>query len=140
MADENISGFDDLLQNLNDCGFGYKDKKAVVDAGAEVLKKKLYKNTPYDATRDEVHMGHYKYKGHVRDNITSKAYRQYIDGSTDVGYANGWADVIARFLNDGTESIPASNFMEKTADENHDDILAAQAAKAQEIVNRKGMK
>jgi len=143
-----INGMDELLKSLDEIPLTRIEKSKIVEAGADVVKDNLIKNTKAlkNDKLDKIVMdfkkakgGRYEYQGHLYSGVTFMP-NEYIDGSTDVGFQKGYITV-AHWLNNGTYRQPATYFLTRTFDDmqHSEKVVEAQTQKAQEIIARKGL-
>lgn len=104
-AEIEITGLDDILNNIDKLAISESAKVNGVNAAAKIYAEALSESSPetdYD-----------KDGKHLKDFVTFKP-NQYADHSTDIGFSKD--GYYYRFVNNGTMKQPGQHFMEKSYD------------------------
>lgn len=130
MADNLEAQWEAIAENLKRRILLTANQKAIVTgAGAEVYKKTLHDETPYNPH-------HKNGVPHLRDTIHYTVGRQYdghksLTGSTDVGFERGEKTTVAYIVNNGSrkmspKEISNMHFMERAIDKSKAGVYEAE--------------
>ncbi|MCO7126637.1 HK97 gp10 family phage protein [Sporolactobacillus shoreicorticis] len=113
MSNVEITGLDDIVNNLDQLIISEVAKQNAINAAANVYAEAL----------EQVKFKHDGEKGtHLKDHVTFKK-DQYDDHSTDVGYDK--KGFYYRFVNNGTKYQPGQHFMEHVFDQQQEAMKQA---------------
>lgn len=130
-----VEQLDNFMNQVADLVPNTKEKSQITKAGAEVLKHQLRAVTlaRHHSNHDD------KTYGHMSDHIdyvnTDEDGEE--NGNSIVGWNNPYHAANARRLNDGTKFYTADHFVDNTRTSVAPLVLAANAAKYKEIMNRR---
>lgn len=130
-----VEQLDDFMHQVDNLVPNTKEKSQITKAGAEVLKHQLRAVTlaRHYSNHDD------KAYGHMADHIdyVNTDEGGEVNGNSTVGWNNPYHAANARRLNDGTKFYTADHFVDNTRTSAAPLVLAANAAKYQEIMNRR---
>lgn len=137
--EENVTGVEDVLQQLSNMEMDGLKKSKIIEAGARVVEKELKvaaKEAGYNSKLPNmlIYSDGRKYviKGHFSDYVTHKPH-QYADGSTDIGFSRQGV-AVAHWVNNGTYRQNGQHFMEKLGAEDHDEAFEMMVEKSKEVL------
>lgn len=137
--EENVTGVEDVLQQLSNMEMDGRKKSKIIEAGARVVEKELKvaaKEAGYNSNLPNmlIYSDGRKYviKGHFSDYVTHKPH-QYADGSTDVGFSRQGV-AVAHWVNNGTYRQNGQHFMEALGAEDHDEAFEMMVEKSKEVL------
>lgn len=142
MADDFEAQWNQVLNDLTKHLILTSNEKALATgAGAEVYKKELHDDTPYNPR-------HKNGSPHLRDSIHYEIGKRYngeksLDGSTDVGFTKGEKTTVAYIVNNGSrkmspKEINNMHFMERAVEKSKEAVMAAEAGVLKAIIQGGG--